>query len=110
MVYHHTLNNFPSSSNMSLENHARSKNVSFDTIDYANGQQLKDAKDSMLREQWIRSSALKTVRRALEKCYRVSNVNQWEDCKPLADKYLEMLPEYSRVGGYLFYMKNDPSK
>lgn len=83
--------------------------MSFDNIDYTNESQIAAAQDSMIREQWVRVSALKTVRRALEKCYKVSGVNQYEDCKPLAEKYLDMLPNH-RVSGYLGYQKNDPSK
>lgn len=92
-----------------MPEHTRAPHVSFDNIDYTNSEQLYQAQDSMIREQWVRVSALKTVRRALEKCYKISGVNHYEECKPLAEKYMQMLPDH-RVSGYMGYQKNDPSK
>ncbi|CDK26431.1 unnamed protein product [Kuraishia capsulata CBS 1993] len=63
----------------------------------------------MLREQWVRVAALKTVRKALENCYKISGPNHYEDCRQIADMYLDMLKDH-RVGGYLGYQRNDPSK
>lgn len=83
--------------------------MSFDDIDYKDAEKLRQAKESMLREEFIRVSALKTLRRSLEQCYKVSGVNAYEECKPMADKYIDLLPE-NTVAGYMFYMRNDPSK
>jgi hypothetical protein len=63
-----------------------------------------------VREQWIRMSALKTVRKALEKCYRHHGVNHFEDCRELAERYMQMLDTHGNVKGYYGYQKNDPSK
>ncbi|ODV96676.1 hypothetical protein PACTADRAFT_48499 [Pachysolen tannophilus NRRL Y-2460] len=89
--------------------HIRSPNVSFDTINYAEPEQLRLAQESMLREQLVRVAALKVVRKALEKCYAVTAPNHYEDCREIAEKYMDMLPNH-RVQGYLGYQKNDPSK
>ncbi|VVT55779.1 uncharacterized protein SAPINGB_P004734 [Magnusiomyces paraingens] len=89
--------------------HQRPELVSFDDIDYSDNQALKQAQESFVREQWIRVEALKTVRRALEKCFQTQGVNQYENCKDIAEKYLDMLPTH-RVKGYLAYQRNDPRK
>lgn len=63
----------------------------------------------MLREQWIRSNALRVCRNALEKCYKHHGVNHYEECRDLAEKYLQMLPTH-QVTGFYGYQRNDPSK
>ncbi|GMM31105.1 hypothetical protein DAMA08_038500 [Martiniozyma asiatica (nom. inval.)] len=83
--------------------------VSFDEIDYRNPVDLKNAQESMLKEQFVKIEYLKMVRKALENCWKVSGPNGYEDCRELADKYLALLPE-SRVQGYLGYQRNDPTK
>ncbi|AOA61624.1 Subunit of mitochondrial NADH:ubiquinone oxidoreductase (complex I) [Komagataella phaffii CBS 7435] len=92
-----------------MVDHVRSPNVSFDDIDYNNSQDLHNAQESLLREQWIRVSALKVCRKALESCYKTSGPNHYEDCREIAEKYLNMLPDH-RIQGFLGYQKNDPSK
>ncbi|CAM9011987.1 unnamed protein product [Wickerhamomyces anomalus] len=83
--------------------------VSFDNIDYEDPIALRSAQESMLREQWIRSNALRVCRRALEKCYRHHGVNHYEECRDLAEKYMQMLPTH-KVKGFYGYQRNDPSK
>ncbi|ODV83476.1 hypothetical protein CANARDRAFT_29925 [[Candida] arabinofermentans NRRL YB-2248] len=87
----------------------RSPDVSFDEIDYRNPMDLKNAQESMLREQFVRIEVFKMVRKALENCFRVNGPNAFEECRDLADKYLDMLPN-SRAQGYMGYQRNDPSK
>ncbi len=87
----------------------KSPDVSFDEIDYRNPLDLKNAQESMLREQFIRIEALKMVRKALENCFRVNGPSGFEECRDLADKYLALLPN-SRGEGFLGYQRNDPSK
>ncbi|KAF6010374.1 hypothetical protein HII13_003148 [Brettanomyces bruxellensis] len=83
--------------------------VSFDEIDYKNPNELKAARESMLKEQFVRVEMLKIVRKALETCFQVNGPNNYEECRNLADKYLDMLPDH-RAQGYLGYQRNDPSK
>lgn len=86
-----------------------SPNVSFDDIDYRDPVALKQAQETLLKEQFVKVEYLKLVRKALENCWKVSGPNGYEDCRELADKYLALLPE-SRAQGYLGYQRNDPSK
>lgn len=83
--------------------------MSFDTIDYEDPVALRSAQESMIREQYIRANALKVCRRALEKCYKHHGVNNYEECRDLAEKYLKLLPT-SKIEGYAGYQFNDPSK
>ncbi|GMG48695.1 unnamed protein product [Ambrosiozyma monospora] len=83
--------------------------ISFDEIDYRNTHDLRRAQESLLREQFVKIEALKIVRKALENCFKVNGPNGFEECRNLADKYLDLLPE-SRAQGYLGYQRNDPSK
>lgn len=89
--------------------HERPELVSFDEIDYNDHRQLRKAQDSMLREQAIRVQALDVVRKALEKCYETQGPNQQENCKDLAERYLDMLPTHE-MRGYMSYQRNDPTK
>uniref|UniRef100_A0A060T4C2 ARAD1A15818p n=1 Tax=Blastobotrys adeninivorans TaxID=409370 RepID=A0A060T4C2_BLAAD len=89
--------------------HIRPELVSFDDIDYNDPKQLRAAQQSMIREQWIRVEALKVLRGALEKCFQTQGSNQYENCKDLAERYLDMLPNH-KVQGYLAYQRNDPTK
>jgi len=68
------------------QEHIRPESVSFDDIDYSDAKALRSAQDSLIREQWIRVEALKTVRRALEKCFQTQGPNQYENCKDIAGK------------------------
>lgn len=77
--------NFFLSFNLGQE-HIRPEPVSFDDIDYSDSKALRSAQDSLIREQWIRVEALKTVRHALEKCFQTQGPNQYENCKDIAGK------------------------
>ncbi|AOW00797.1 hypothetical protein B0I72DRAFT_142181 [Yarrowia lipolytica] len=92
-----------------MSEHQRPELVSFDDINYNDHKKVREAQESYTREQFIRLEALKTVRKALEKCYEESGPNHFEDCKNLAEQYLDMLPTH-RLQGYLGYQRNDPSK
>ncbi|ESK92325.1 nadh-ubiquinone oxidoreductase 12 kda subunit [Moniliophthora roreri MCA 2997] len=57
------------------------------------------ARDEHLRESWVRAMEARLVRDELEKCQKSEGVNHYENCKWLADKYLDKLRE-SKVKGY----------
>ena len=59
---------------------------------------MLDARDHHIREQWVKAMEARIVREELQKCHRAEGVNQQENCKWLAEKYLEKL-EGSRVRG-----------
>ncbi|CEP23367.1 hypothetical protein BN1211_3942 [Cyberlindnera jadinii] len=90
--------------------HKENELVSFDDINYDNYEDLRKAQESMLREQWIRINALKVTRHALEKCYKNKGVNHFEDCRDLAEKYMQMMDAQGRIEGFYGYQKNDPTK
>ncbi|ODQ79449.1 hypothetical protein BABINDRAFT_37243 [Babjeviella inositovora NRRL Y-12698] len=92
-----------------MSTHQRSDLVSFDEINYANLKDLHKARDSYLREQYVRGASLKTVRKALGHCYHTSGVNHFEDCRELAELYLTMLRTH-QITGYMGYQRYDPSK
>lgn len=89
--------------------HERPELVSFDEIDYSDHRKVRQAQESLIREQAIRVKSLEVLRRALEKCFETQGPNQQEACKDLAERYLDMLPN-SEMRGYLKYQRNDPTK
>lgn len=89
--------------------HIRPETVSFDEINYDDREQVRQAQESLIREQAIRVQALDTVRKALEKCFETQGPNQQENCKHLAERYLDLLPT-SEMRGFLSYQRNDPTK
>ena len=60
-----------------------------------------EERDNIIREQWVKAMEARIVREELQKCHRAEGVNQQENCKWLAEKYLEKL-EGSRVRGHGF--------
>ncbi|KAF8656781.1 hypothetical protein AX16_002333 [Volvariella volvacea WC 439] len=56
-------------------------------------------RDDHIRESWVRAMEARLVREELEKCQKAEGVNHYENCKWLADKYLDMLKR-NRVQGY----------
>lgn len=89
--------------------HERPELVSFDSIDYNNPRQVRDAQQTLIREQAVRVKALEVVRKALERCFETQGVNQFENCKEIAERYLDLLPN-SEMRGYLAYQRNDWTK
>ena len=93
----------------SYENHLRPELVSFDDIDYSNFDEVQKARNSMIREQWIKSHELRVTHDALRKCKHYHGDDAQKNCRPLVLKYIKMLESYP-MQGYLGYQKNDPSK
>ncbi|KIK10109.1 hypothetical protein K443DRAFT_670739 [Laccaria amethystina LaAM-08-1] len=56
-------------------------------------------RENNLRESWVRAMETRLVQTELGKCQRGEGVNHYENCKWLADKYIQMLRE-NRVQGY----------
>lgn len=56
-------------------------------------------RDDFIRESWVKAMEAKLVRDELEKCQKTEGVNHYENCRWLADKYLQMLRD-NRVKGY----------
>jgi hypothetical protein len=58
----------------------------FDGVDYDDQTRLKQAQDSILREQWVKSMMARLVRQELGKCYYKEGVNHLEKCGILRGK------------------------
>lgn len=44
-----------------------------------------------MRESWVKAMEVRIVRTELQKCYKYEGVNQLENCKELAERYMQML-------------------
>jgi len=58
-----------------------------------------EARDAHIRESWINAMEAKLVGEELSKCRKGEGVNSYQNCKYLADLYLELLKDAS-VKGY----------
>lgn len=58
-----------------------------------------EARDAHTRESWINAMEAKLVGEELSKCRKGEGVNAYQNCKHLADLYLELLRDAS-VKGY----------
>jgi hypothetical protein len=50
-----------------------------------------EARDTHIRESWVRAMELRLIRDEMNKCQRAEGVNHYENCKVFVDKYLELL-------------------
>ncbi|TRX96579.1 hypothetical protein FHL15_002481 [Xylaria flabelliformis] len=57
----------------------------FEGVDYDDNKRLKQAQDSVVREQWVQVMMGRLVREELGKCYYREGVNHLEKCGPLRD-------------------------
>jgi len=81
----------------------------FDGVDYDDPRQLQQARDAIIREQWVRSMMARLVRDEMGKCYWREGVNHLEKCGHLRERYLELLKE-SKIRGYLWEQGNYAAK
>ncbi|EDN04636.1 NADH-ubiquinone oxidoreductase 12 kda subunit [Histoplasma capsulatum] len=82
---------------------------SYDGVDFEDTAALHNARDAIIREQWVRSMMARLVGEELGKCYRREGVNHLEKCGMLRDRYFELLKE-AKIKGYMFQEKNYVSK
>jgi hypothetical protein len=54
-----------------------------------------EARDAHIRESWINAMEAKLVGEELSKCRKGEGVNSYQNCKYLADLYLELLKDAS---------------
>jgi len=81
----------------------------FDGVDYDDHRALQAARDSILREQWVKSMMARLVREEMGKCYWREGVNHLEKCGHLRERYLELLKD-AKIKGFLFEQGNYLSK
>ncbi|ORY77798.1 hypothetical protein BCR37DRAFT_122653 [Protomyces lactucae-debilis] len=68
----------------SLSSHDPS--ITYDTIDFNDRKQVVAARNTMIREQWIKTMEQRLVRDELARCYKSEGVNHYVTCKHLADR------------------------
>ncbi|KAG8835469.1 hypothetical protein FRC17_003036 [Serendipita sp. 399] len=57
-----------------------------------------DARDKYIRESWVRTMEARLVGEELSKCRKGEGVNAYQNCKYLADLYMELLKDASLKG------------
>jgi len=77
----------------------------FDGVDFRNNQQVWDARDAIIREQWVKQMMARLVRDELGKCYVREGVNHLQNCGKYRDRYLQLLKE-NREKGYRGQQEN----
>ncbi|RKP05765.1 hypothetical protein THASP1DRAFT_32401 [Thamnocephalis sphaerospora] len=84
-----------------MSEHQRFDKVpSISEVDPSDYRAVQQARSQEIREQWVRVMEARIIREKLSKCYRTQGVNHYEQCRHLADAYMERLPN-ARVTGYL---------
>jgi len=72
------------------------------TIDEVDPNDLKAtllAREQKIRDDWVRVMEARLIREQLNKCYRSEGVNHYQNCRHLADLYLEAL-KVAKVQGF----------
>ncbi|CAI7678575.1 unnamed protein product [Penicillium pancosmium] len=77
----------------------------YEGVDFEDNVAVHNARDAIIREQWVRSMMSRLVGEELGKCYAREGVNHFEKCGVLREKYFELLNE-RKIKGYLFQEKN----
>ncbi|KAJ5081164.1 NADH-ubiquinone oxidoreductase 12 kda subunit [Penicillium angulare] len=77
----------------------------YEGVDFEDNVAVHNARDAIIREQWVRSMMSRLVGEELGKCYAREGVNHLEKCGVLREKYFELLKE-RKIKGYLFQEKN----
>ncbi|GAD98985.1 hypothetical protein AN7561.2 [Paecilomyces variotii No. 5] len=81
----------------------------YEGVDFEDNVAVHNARDAIIREQWVRSMMSRLVGEELSKCYQREGVNHLEKCGKLRERYFELLSE-RKIKGYLFEEKNYFSK
>jgi hypothetical protein len=69
----------------------------FDGVDYDDPRQLQQARDAIIREQWVRSMMARLVRDEMGKCYWREGVNHLEKCGHLRGRWEICFPSSCRA-------------
>ncbi|KGO75985.1 hypothetical protein PITC_011420 [Penicillium italicum] len=77
----------------------------YEGVDFEDNIAVHNARDAIIREQWVRSMMARLVGEELGKCYAREGVNHLEKCGVYREKYFELLKE-SKIKGYLGQEKN----
>jgi len=58
-----------------------------------------ESREGQIRESWVKAMELRITRDVLNQCQKIEGVNNFENCRELADRYTKLLAD-SKVKGY----------
>jgi len=71
----------------------------FQGVDFQDNEAVADARDAIIREQWVQKMMKRLVGEEMGKCYAREGVNHLEKCGKYRDRYLQLLKS-TRESGY----------
>ncbi|EHY60812.1 hypothetical protein HRR83_000578 [Exophiala dermatitidis] len=63
----------------------------FQGVDFSDNQAVTDARDAIVREQWVQQMMQRLVGEEMGKCYKREGVNHLEKCGKYRERYLQLL-------------------
>ncbi|KIW14725.1 hypothetical protein PV08_07509 [Exophiala spinifera] len=70
----------------------------FDGVDFADNQAVANARDAIVREQWVGLMMQRLVGEEMGKCYLREGVNHLEKCGKYRDRYIQLLKSNNNKG------------
>ncbi|KKY21713.1 putative nadh-ubiquinone oxidoreductase 12 kda [Phaeomoniella chlamydospora] len=70
----------------------------FQDVDFSNNEALVNARDAVVREQWVKIMMARLVREEMGKCYVREGNNHLEKCGRYRERYLQLLSEAKAQG------------
>ncbi|OQU99879.1 hypothetical protein CLAIMM_05452 [Cladophialophora immunda] len=77
----------------------------FQGVDFQDNEAVADARDAIVREQWVQRMMRRLVGEEMGKCYAREGVNHLEKCGKYRDRYLQLLKS-TREAGYRGQQQN----
>jgi len=70
----------------------------FQGVDFQDNEAVADARDAIIREQWVQRMMRRLVGEEMGKCYAREGVNHLEKCGKYRDRYLQLLKSTREAG------------
>ncbi|ETI20171.1 hypothetical protein G647_08205 [Cladophialophora carrionii CBS 160.54] len=70
----------------------------FEGVDFQDNEAVADARDAIIREQWVQKMMRRLVGEEMGKCYAREGVNHLEKCGKYRDRYLQLLKSTRELG------------
>ncbi|KIX05229.1 uncharacterized protein Z518_06101 [Rhinocladiella mackenziei CBS 650.93] len=70
----------------------------FQGVDFSDNEAVANARDAIVREQWIQQMMLRLVGEEMGKCYHREGVNHLEKCGKYRDRYIQLLKSTKEKG------------
>ncbi|RUS28603.1 hypothetical protein BC938DRAFT_481692 [Jimgerdemannia flammicorona] len=67
-------------------------------VDRTDRKAVLAAREQKIRDDWVKAMEARLIREGLAKCYKTQGVNHYENCRHLADLYLQTVKENKVVG------------